>query len=426
MNDHDNQDTFDFSARFDVPVCDKAGGRRHLILELRTPPVLQDLTRQPLDLAFVVDASSSMSGSPLESVKQALSMIAGALRDEDRVSLVSFANDVRIHVHGASIGEGGRAALLAEASQLQTRGNTNLSAGWLAGVELARSQPGEGRRRAVVLLSDGQANAGVVDPVQLGRLAARSANQGVATTCVGVGHGYSTAQLGVISDASGGRFHHADTPEAIVEVLVGELGELAVVAAERLELRLAAPQGMGVQVLSGATARVVSGQHRLKVGAAYRGTPRTIVVALDAPARSAGFEETLHATLIGRDASGAALRLASSARLAWGDASGMRASEADALLVARSMAAWLGQQALNHNEAGDYHMVHALGLQHMGILREQLEHASAACSELDNLQIFMDSAQRSMDQAERKRMYVNSRKALYQERDLRGTQGDQS
>ncbi len=89
MNDHDNQDTFDFSARFDVPVCDKAGGRRHLILELRTPPVLQDLTRQPLDLAFVVDASSSMSGSPLESVKQALSMIAGALRDEDRVSLVS-------------------------------------------------------------------------------------------------------------------------------------------------------------------------------------------------------------------------------------------------------------------------------------------------------------------------------------------------
>lgn len=426
MTNQPDHHSYDFRARFDVPVCDTAGGRRHLILELRTPPAESAAARQPLDLVFVVDASGSMSGAKLEAVKSALLLIGESLREDDRVSLVSFANDVRIHLAGAGIRGPGRAQFVSEIAQLHTRGNTNLSGGWLAGVELALSQTGGGRRRSLLLLSDGQANEGVVDPRQLARLASETALRGVATTCIGVGADYSTVQLGVISDSSGGRFHHADTPEAIVEVLTGELGELAVVAAEQLELELLVPQGLGVQVLSGAQSRRSGRKQCLRVGAAYRGQTRTIVVAVDAPARGDGFEAEVQATLAGRDATGAPLLLEAVARLAWGEARGLVASEADALLVAQHMSAWLRQQALNHNESGNYHAVRRLSAEHLRRLREQVAHAPSALSTVEMLADALMVAERGMDAGVRKQAYVTSRKQLYQERDLRRGPGDLS
>lgn len=410
---------FRLHARFDRPVCDAAGGRRHLILDLVPPAAEEVVDRRPLDLVLVVDASGSMAGSKLEAVRSSLTQVAGSLCATDRVSLVSFASDVRVHASALQLDAAGRMRLRSEAAGLAPRGSTNLSGGWLTGVELALSQGAAPRRRALVLLSDGHANEGVVAPEQLNALAAESARRGVATTSVGVGGGYSTVQMGVVSDASGGRFHHADSPEAIVEVVAGELGELAAVAAEQLELRIEVPHGFGVQVLSGASGRHVDGSHRVQVGAAYRGATRTIVVAIDAPPRGAGYEQELRVTLAGRDAGGAPLELATAARLLFGDARGVEPAAADALIVAQAVSAWISQQALNHNESGDFDAVRRLARTHAGLLHDLAQCAPQAGAIVHALEDMLAQAERSMDPVARKGRYVQSRKALYQERDLR-------
>jgi len=426
MTHQPDRKDFDFNARFDLPVCDTAGGRRHLILELRTPPRPEQASRQPLDLVFVIDASSSMAGDKLEAVKQALQQVGAGLRDDDSISLVSFASDVQVHLVAATAQHGHRALFVREVQALSPRGSTNLSGGWLAGVELALSQAGAGRRRALLLLSDGQANLGVLEAEQLSQLATETARRGVATTCVGVGADYSTVQLGAIADASGGRFHHADTPEAIVAVLTGELGELAEVAAEQLELQLVVPQGFGVQVLVGAPTSHSDGVHRVQTGTAYCGMTRTLVVAIDAPARGAGFVQEVRATLVGRDASGAPLSFEAGASLSFGDARGLAAGEAEVLLVAQHMSAWMRQQALNHNESGAYHRVRSLASEHMQRLRLHVGHVASARMVLDGLDMQMKACYSPMEGRALKEKFVLSRKELYQERELRREQGDMS
>ena len=113
-------------------------------------------------------------------------------------------------------------------SGVHSGGMTCLSGGWLRGAEtVALLREGtEGHRSQVILLSDGHANEGILDPEELARHASELRERGVYTTCVGIGDGYSPEQLAVLSEHGGGLLHRAERPHEIIEVLLGELGEL--------------------------------------------------------------------------------------------------------------------------------------------------------------------------------------------------------
>ena len=78
----------------------------------------------------------------------------------------------------------------------------------------------------VVLLSDGHANEGIVDPSSLRSHADEMASRGVTTSAVGVGNGYSPLQLEALSEGGLGRLHDAGTPDEMIETILGELGEV--------------------------------------------------------------------------------------------------------------------------------------------------------------------------------------------------------
>jgi Ca-activated chloride channel family protein len=464
------------SSRFDIPVVPAEGGRRHLVVEL-VPPARHELgaRRQPLEVAFVVDVSGSMGGGKLEAVKEALARIGAALPHGDRVSLVSFSSDVRVHVANAHCDAAGRAAFLDEVERLATRGSTDLAAGWLAGCGLVLGAGGEeptaggpgstagapradaedprdddgvgakgdcpargagadqlrvaarhgSHRRAVVLLSDGQANQGVVDPERLAGLAGDLAKRGVPTTCIGVGADYSTRQLGAISDASGGRFHHAHGPEQIVEILLGELEEHEQIVATQLLLEVSAKKGVAARVLGPVKGETRRGVHRALVGSLSRGAPRKIVVAMDFPPGEAGRVHEVRVRLVGVDHAGDPLRLRAKASIAHGDCAGLAPSEADVVLVTRRMADWLGQQALNLNEAGDFQAVFELRDHHESALRVYASASSEAFAMAELALDHLSLASQAMDDSLRKQRYVRARKSLHEERDLRRMPGEQ-
>ncbi|MGI9252814.1 MAG: vWA domain-containing protein, partial [Thermomicrobiales bacterium] len=123
----------------------------------------------PTDVALVLDRSGSMSGDKIELAKEAVTEACRHLRDEDRVALVVFDNDIDLLQsleHATSrVKTNVRMSLVG----VDARGGTNLSGGWFrgckeldpnAGITPALAGP---RIRRTVLLTDGQANDGIVD-----------------------------------------------------------------------------------------------------------------------------------------------------------------------------------------------------------------------------------------------------------------------
>lgn len=235
-----------------------------------------------LDVALVLDASGSMSGTPLDAAREAVVRLADALPATTRLTVVSFADDVVVHVDARQLDAVGRGEVRAAAAGLRSRGCTDLHAGWQTGsVLLEEANGADGRSRHVIVLSDGRANRGIVEPARLARLAAASRARGITTTCVGVGDHYSPLQLSALAEGGGGSCHDAaDAPE-IVEILLGEALSLAEIVAEDVQLEFVLPAGLRGRELAGMPTDAAGGRLVTHVGAVRAGVERVVVLQID-------------------------------------------------------------------------------------------------------------------------------------------------
>ncbi|MHB8080401.1 MAG: vWA domain-containing protein [Candidatus Krumholzibacteriia bacterium] len=232
-------------ARADHRFVHPAGGARHLLIELKAPAVERPdaAARPPLNVAIVIDASGSMAGEPLDAARRAAIGIIEALSARDRITVVSFADDILTHAAGLPADARGRRAAIAAVRALHPRGCTDLCGGWQRGCELAAELAAtlESPSSRVILLSDGHANRGITDPATLESLANHWRERGVYTSTVGIGEGYSAVQLRALASRGGGRMHHAARPEEIIEVVVGELGQILLTAADDVRVTITTP-----------------------------------------------------------------------------------------------------------------------------------------------------------------------------------------
>ncbi len=256
--------------------------RRHLLARITPPSSKPPEDLPPLDLALVIDASGSMDGAPLDAAKQAAAVISQELDPSTRLTIVSFADDVVVHADSLTLDDAGRQAALRAVAAVHCRGTTDLHGGWQTGCTLLAEDEGcaAGRRRQVIVLSDGCANRGVVEPEQLALEARRMLDRGVTTSCVGVGDHYSPTQLSALAEHGGGACHDAEDPREIVEILLGEVRSLSDVVAEDVELVVTVPNGVRAAELSGLPSVFDGERLTVKVGALRGGRTREVVVRL--------------------------------------------------------------------------------------------------------------------------------------------------
>lgn len=136
-------------------------------------------TRAPADICCVVDISGSMGTeatyetdgvvrsdrlSYLDIVKHAVKTVMHMLKDGDRLALVAFDDKAELASPLLPMTEGGREQAIAALENLRPRGQTNLWAGILAGMEALRI-PSESsaadtakRQKTLLVLTDGQPN----------------------------------------------------------------------------------------------------------------------------------------------------------------------------------------------------------------------------------------------------------------------------
>lgn len=122
---------------------------------------------QPVDVALIIDRSGSMASlsshppQPLTDVKTAADYFVSQLNDKDKVSVISFANEASSPIDSTLTADIAKIESIINGINIHTDGgqNTNIYSGLLrASEELSSGRHSEGSQKAIVLLTDGEAN----------------------------------------------------------------------------------------------------------------------------------------------------------------------------------------------------------------------------------------------------------------------------
>ena len=243
----------------------EGGSRRHLRVALRAATAPTHRARPALRLAFVVDRSGSMAGSPLALAGRAVCEALALLAPDDAFALVTFESDCEVAMSFGPASDERKLEAQRRALALVTGGSTNLSGGWAEGCAQVAGGAGDALAR-VLVLTDGQANVGETRTAALCEHARILRRKGVATSCLGLGAGFNETLLGAMADAGGGRFYFAERPEELVEHMRAEVLEGLDVVGRGLALEVRPHDRGRVAVLGGLESRWTGTALRVELG----------------------------------------------------------------------------------------------------------------------------------------------------------------
>jgi len=220
-------------------------------LSYKAPPSSKKVERMPMNISIIIDRSGSMSGGKLSYARKAACHLVSLLNENDFLSVVAFDDSVTVVSNSLRMTAANKQIATNAISAIREGGSTNLSGGWLRGCQLIAETLGEGQLARAMLLTDGQANAGITDPRELATHAAELAARGISTSTFGIGEGFDEHLLESICTNGRGNFHYIASPEIIPELFERELGELREVIMRRAEMSLMVPYGYNFKVYGG-------------------------------------------------------------------------------------------------------------------------------------------------------------------------------
>lgn len=285
------------------------GGELHAAFEIATDSVAI-AQRPPLNLALVIDRSGSMSGGRIENAQKAALGIVERLAATDRVALVQYDDQADVVLPSLAMSAAGKARMRAAIQGIALGGSTNLHGGLVLGRdEIQRTFQAQQVSR-VILLSDGQANAGVVDPRAIAATARGAAEQGVRVTAVGLGVDFNEDLMESIAESGRGQYHYVRAASDLDRVIAGELSGIQATVATSVELHLTAPCGGAIVEVLGYESRRDGDTVIVPMADLSGGDRRKVLVKLSVPDRAIGKVGAVRGELVFKDASGGVLRRA--------------------------------------------------------------------------------------------------------------------
>ncbi len=191
-----------------------------------------------LNLAVLLDNSGSMERADRVSIlREALRVLAGQMQPQDKLSVITFARTPRLVADGIPGDKAGEVA--EQVSGLTPQGGTNLEEAMNLAYQTALKHYLAGGINRVVLLTDGAANLGNVEPESLKQKVEAHRKQGVALDCFGIGwEGYNDDLLEVLSRNGDGRYGFINSPEEAASEFAAQLAGALKVAASDVKVQV--------------------------------------------------------------------------------------------------------------------------------------------------------------------------------------------
>lgn len=191
----------------------------------------------PTHFVYLIDVSGSMH-QPLPLVKASMKMLTDNLRAEDRVSIVTYADEVQVLARNIPGNERRRIKDLID--ELEANGATAGGAGLEKAYEIARKYHiGKGNNR-IILCSDGDFNVGPSSDEAMKALIERQRKlSGTQLSVIGYGMGnYKDSRMQLMAEHGDGNYAYVDDLREAAKVLFGEFGATAWAAARDVKMQV--------------------------------------------------------------------------------------------------------------------------------------------------------------------------------------------
>jgi Ca-activated chloride channel family protein len=331
--------------------------RRYARVVIQAPSSTDETSRAAVHVAFILDRSGSMMGQKLETAKAAVDHALGQLRPGDRFAVVAFDDTVDRVMPLSDACPEAIAAARAAIARIESGRSTNISEAWVEGCQLVAPGAGSGVVVRALLLTDGQATAGLKRASELAPHVAALRDAGVATTCFGLGLDFDEEFLATIARAGSGNFHFIRDASLIPAFIAQELGESLMIVSRRPSLHVEVDPDVSVKPSSDFPARRLGPGHlEVPLPDLCAGQTLEVVLAFDVPARSLGVQSPVSVTVTDEEGGFSALaarRFAFTAAPHPDNDSQPRDADVD-LAVARIYAARAERDAIRYNRRQEY------------------------------------------------------------------------
>lgn len=199
--------------------------------------------RSPINLALVIDRSSSMSGDRIARARDAAIMAVNMLQSDDILSIVAYDSSVEVVVPATRVQDKRQLIALIN-ERITPRGMTALFAGLSKGVDETSRFLDKERINHVILLSDGQANVGPTSIRELSELARIAAAKGITITTVGIGEGYNEDLMTAIAGYSDGNHFFVQHVAQLEGVFAKEFQDVMSVVAQDVDVTIHIAHGV--------------------------------------------------------------------------------------------------------------------------------------------------------------------------------------
>lgn len=200
--------------------------------------------RAPVALALAIDRSGSMEGKPIESVKTAVGLIVDQLTDADMLAIVTFGEHVDVLMPASRVLN--RDLIKQHVERIQPKGTTNLYGGMGRAAEELLNARSPDHLSRVLLLTDGEANEGIVEYGDIIAQARDYRMRGTTISTIGLGIEYNEELMRGIAKNTGGNYYYIDSVGDIPEVFDKELRDIFSTVATGVSLSLELPEGVEV------------------------------------------------------------------------------------------------------------------------------------------------------------------------------------
>jgi Ca-activated chloride channel family protein len=192
----------------------------------------------PVNMVFLVDVSGSMySPDKLPLLKSALKLLVNELREQDRITLVTYASGTRVALPPTSGKE--KATINAAIDALQAGGSTAGASGIQLAYNAAQQSFIKNGINRILLATDGDFNVGVSNDRELKSMIEEKRKSGISLSTLGFGTGnLNDRMMKQIADAGDGAYSYIDSLMEGHKVLVNEMTSTLATIAKDVKVQI--------------------------------------------------------------------------------------------------------------------------------------------------------------------------------------------